>query len=136
MSTPKEKEPVPTTVITSTNANLKPPIKEPMPIVQPLPTPEMDSKQHVKRTTSAPTIFTAEESVNVDSMVDKLTSFLSKKEAPTEGDLKHQEKQRKVEIINSYAWTAVQIAAALCFLALALSYLKMANIARLNTLNV
>lgn len=107
------------------------PIEEPTPSTKVQATPEED-KQHLKRTTPMPTVT---ESTALNNAIDTLNAHLNINKEPSEADLKYQEKQRKAELLNSYTWMAVKIAAAICFVALAVSYLRMAKTAQFKALN-
>lgn len=106
------------------------PKEEPTPEVEPVEEPAPEENQpNPKRKPPMPTVTTE------STAIDNINAYLNTIKEPTEADLKHQEKERKVQLLNSYAWTAVQIAAAICFVALAVSYLRMAKTAQFKALN-
>ncbi|MGH1338727.1 MAG: hypothetical protein ACRBFS_21615 [Aureispira sp.] len=104
---------------------LEAPLPDPSPSIKPIDEGvDQGDKEHLKRVQNL-----------LDPPMLAPSVLMPSQKAPSAADLAFQEKKRKVEIINSYAWTAVQIAVALCILALGVSYLRAVSIAPLKALN-
>lgn len=116
---PNETPPLDTETVEETVETLKVPPPDPAP-VEPV---ENKDLQHLKRT----------QNILDKPVFNPSTPMFAPKE-PTPEDLLFQEKKRKAELVNSYAWTAVQIALAICIISLGISYLRAVNVAQLKVL--